>query len=326
MAVNSSDDAIDPRIVRQAIEWMVKLQSGTAKSNDLVDCEQWRIQDPMHDRALQQLEDLSGNVKSLPKTLVHAVLDSSVESRKFYGRRSALKSIMLLAGAGTLALTGYRYAPWQQMVADYSTDIGEQRTIMLADGTQVILNTDSAMDVNFDRQQRLIRLLKGEVLVTTGHPHGATPPFSVQTAQGNVRALGTRFQVRQQAGDTVVAVYEGAVEIHPDNMRQAIRLDAGQKLYFSDVKTGHYMIADPDAAAWSDGVIVAKNIRLEEFAKELNRYRRGDVICDPSAANIMISGVFPLDDPSRVIALLEQTLSVKAETRMRYWTILYRSD
>lgn len=324
--MNTPNDAIDPRIVREAIEWMVKLQSGTARSHDLEGCELWRMQDPMHDRAMQQLEGLSGNVKSLPKTLVHAVLDSSAANQKFHSRRSALKSIALLAGAGTLALAGYRYAPWQPMMADYRTGVGVRRTIMLADGTQVILNTDSAFDVHFDRQQRLIRLLKGEMLVTTGHLHGASHPFSVQTAQGNVRALGTRFQVRQLGGDTVVAVYEGAVEIRPDDARQVTSLAAGQELQFSAVKTASITTADPDSTAWSDGVFIAKNIRLEDFAKELNRYRHGYVICDPSVANIMISGVFPLDDPNRAIALLEQTLSITAKTRMGYLTILHRNN
>ena len=212
-------------------------------------------------------------------------------------------------------------------MADHGTAVGERRTVMLADGTQLQLNTDSAVDIHFDGKQRIAKLLKGEILITTGHEDvSPARPFSVETAQGNIRALGTQCLVRQQTGATLVAVYEGAVEVRPDDALRNTRINSGQQLTFSESEPGGIVSADPDVTAWSDGVIVAKNMRLADFVAELDRYHSGKIMCDPSVAGLTISGVFPLEDTSRVIATLEATLPVMSETRGRYWTTLRKRN
>lgn len=324
MSASSQHQALNPEIVQQAIEWMVKLQSGTVTSGDIAECELWQSQSSQHEQAWQQLESLRGRFSTLPNSLAHATLDKALPNNILQSRRTALKSIAILVSAGTLSLSGYQFAPWQQMVADYGTKVGEQRTIMLTDGTQMMLNTDSAVDIHFDDQQRLLKLLKGEVLIITGHNASELRPFSVQTAQGNVRALGTRFIVRQQESTTFAAVYQASIAVHPDHAMQTTQLKAGQQITFSAVQTDAISQADPNLSAWSDGVIVASNMRLIDFASELDRYRSGKIICDASTADLKISGVFPINSPDHVIALLEQTLPIRAETRMRYWTVLHK--
>lgn len=319
---NRAHTSPDSATVQEAIKWMVIMQSGIASSEDLSNCERWLKQSPLHEAAWQQLESLSGGFKTIPKALAHATLDNASTYHQLQSRRLVLKSILLLAGTGAIAFGGYQFAPWQQLIADYGTNVGEQRKVMLADGTALLLNTDSAVDIRFDTQQRLVKLLKGEVLITTGHLDGEYRPFSIQTAHGNVRALGTRFLVHQQENATLVAVYEKAVEVRPNTTTMAIRLDVDQQLTFSASQASPIVQADQDISAWSDGVIVAKNTRLADFAKELDRYRSGKIICDASVADLMISGVFPINDPDRVIVSLERTLPIVAEKRMRYWTTL----
>lgn len=324
MSASRQHQAVNPEIVQQAIEWMVKLQSGTLSSDDIAECELWQSQSSQHKQAWQQVESLSGHFRTLPNSLAHAALDKALPSNKLQSRRAVLKSIGVLACAGALSLTGYQFTPWQQMVADYGTQVGEQRTIMLTDGTQMMLNTDSAVDIYFDDKKRLLKLLKGEVLIVTGHHASEHRPFSVQTAQGNVRALGTRFIVRQQESTTFTAVYQGSIAVHPDRAVQTTQLKAGQQITFSAVQADTISQANPDLSAWSDGVIVASNMRLIDFVNELDRYRSGKIICDASTAGLMISGVFPINNPNHVITLLEQTLPVRAETSMRYWTVLHK--
>ncbi|WP_052185151.1 FecR domain-containing protein [Methylotenera versatilis] len=324
--------AIHPKIVQEAINWMVKLQSGIASSQDLEGCNDWRGENPQHEAAWQQLQSLTYNLKAVPSNLAHATLeqDGLVKLRvnvdkKLQDRRSALKSIAVLAGVGTFAFSGYRFAPWQQMLADHATGVGEQRTVMLADGSRMMLNTNSAVNIYYDRNQRLIELVKGEVLITTAHESAALyRPLSVQTAQGNVRAMGTHFLVRQQENTTLAAVYEGALEVRPKNAALAIHLNAGQQLIFSANQTGKVTPADPNLNAWSDGVLIANNMRLADFVEELDRYWQGKITCDESAKNITISGVFPLKDTDKVIETLQQTLPIDAVTRMRYWTVLVK--
>ncbi|WP_020182113.1 FecR domain-containing protein [Methylotenera sp. 1P/1] len=319
---NTSQISTESTIVQEAVKWMVTLQSGIASEDDLLNCEKWRKQSQTHEETWQQLVGLSGNLKSIPKALAHATLDNSEVNRKLQSRRLVLKSVLLLAGSGTLAYSGYQFTPWQQMIADHGTAVGEQRKIMLADGTELHLNTDSAVDIHFDAQQRQIKLLKGEVLITTGHQSYDHRPFSIQTTHGNVRALGTRFLVHQQENTTFVAVYESAVEVRPIASNKATRLKVGEQLSFDTSQAYGIMQADQDLSAWSDGVIVAKELRLADFAKELDRYRSGKIICNASVVNLKISGVFPINDPDRVIKTLENTLPIVAEKRMHFWITL----
>lgn len=322
--MNSKSNPLTPDslIVQEAIAWMVKLQSGIASIDDLSNCEQWRQQNPLHEQAWRQLESLSSNFKTIPSLVAHAALEQPAANLHFNNRRLALKSLLMLVGAGSLAYSGYQYAPWQQMVADYSTEVGKQSTVKLADGSSLLMNTDSAIDIHFDDQQRLVKLLKGEVLITTGHQLGEHRPFSIQTAQGNVRALGTRFLVRQQESSTLVAVYESAVEVRTKIAQMTTRVDTNQQLTFTDLQASNIVQADQDLTAWADGVIVARNMRLADFANEIDRYRTGKILCDSSAAELLISGVFPIHDPARVLETLQRTLPIQVETRMFYWTML----
>jgi transmembrane sensor len=325
---------IHPKIVHEAINWMVKLQSGTASSQDLENCNDWREKNPQHEAAWQQLQSLTYNLKAVPSSLAHATLEQASvvklrvnadADKTLHGRRNALKSIAVLAGVGTFAFSSYRFVPWQQMLADHATKVGEQRTVMLADGTRMMLNTNSAVNIHYDKNQRLIQLIKGEVLITTAHESAAPyRPLSVQTAQGNVRAMGTHFLVRQQENSTLTAVYEGALEIRPQDSVFAIHLNAGQQLVFSANQAGRVTPADLDLNAWSDGVLIANSMRLADFVKELDRYWQGKITCDESAKDITISGVFPLKDTNKVIETLQQTLPIDAVTRMHYWTVLVK--
>jgi transmembrane sensor len=108
--------------------------------------------------------------------------------------RQRLASVVAVIGLALFA--GDRYLPIDYWLADQRTATGEQRTIRLADGTLINLNTHSAVDVRFDEKQRLVILQEGEILVETGH--GDARPFIVETREGSMRALGTRFLVKRE--------------------------------------------------------------------------------------------------------------------------------
>ncbi len=302
---------------------MVKLQSGEATQDVHEGCRRWRMQRPEHEQAWLQLESLNRRIQSLPGALAHTTFDDAAMRRRQFNRRMALKSIGLMVGVGTLAIAGRQVLPWQRMLADHSTDVGQRKRIMLADGTSIHLNTDTALDIAFDDRQRLIILRRGEVLITTGHDTASHDrPFVVETAEGRSRALGTRFMVRQESTATLVSVFESAVEVRPGQVVRPIRVDAGQQVRFSGSKAGTLEPANPDAAAWTEGAIVARQMRLDMFTHELSRYRLGRLVCDPAVAHLKISGVFPLDDTNRILGALESTLPIKVERYTDYWLTL----
>lgn len=317
---------IGAAIVDQASEWLVKLWSGVATAADHDACARWRAAHADHERAWQRLQALEQKLEVVPRDIANKTLQRPAVSRD---RRRVLKGLSLLIGGSALTYAAGRTATWQRYGADYRTDIGEVRTIVLSDSTRVTLNTASAIDVRFDAAQRRIDLRAGEIMVSTSHdPHVTPRPFIVSTAQGTVRALGTRFVVRQTDDDVAnVAVFEGAVLIHPNRgTGQSLRLDAGQQTSFSRTSGRETVPADENTSAWASGSLMVERIRLDDFIAELSRYRPGLLRCDPAAGHYLLTGVYPLADTDRILASVEKALPIKVIYRSRYWVTVTTRD
>ena len=164
---------------------------------------------PSHGR---RAEALLGRLGGLPPALARPTLGRDHDAM----RRNVITRLAVLLALAPTAWTAWRMGP--EWTADYRTATGVQESITLADGSVVMLNTATALDVRFDAQQRLLRLQAGEILVdTAADPQSPPRPFLVDSAQGRMRALGTRFVVRQQDGHTDLTVLQGAVEIRSRN-------------------------------------------------------------------------------------------------------------
>lgn len=315
---------ISESVADAAAEWLTLLMSGEATDNERRRWQQWRTAHPDHERAWKHIEAVTSGLKTTGATATYQTL-SPYAGPKAPGRRKALG---LLVWGGLIGVTGVLVASrtqvWRQRVADYDTGTGEQRTVALSDGTRILLNTASAIDVRFDAQRRLVRLVAGEIMIVTGHAQfeGAPDdrPFIVQTQEGRVRALGTRFTVRQDEASTDVAVLESAVEITPaERAVELLVLHAGERIRFTRDGTGPRSALDEQDVAWTRGQIVADNVRLGDFLVNLARYRPGIVQCEAEVADLRVSGVFPLDDTDRILDTLTRVLPVQVRSHTRYW-------
>lgn len=312
---------IDPAIVRAASEWMARLWSDSAGAADIAACEQWRAAHPDHERAWSRLQVMDAKLDRVAGAAGRRVLLESGASASA-SRRKAMRAL----GLGALAV-GAAYAlqeagGWRTMTADYRTGVGEIRGITLADGTRLVLNTGSAIDVRFDGQERRVELLGGEILVATAPDPGPVHrPFRVQSRQGMVQALGTRFTVRDDGRFSHVAVFEGAVDVYPGGTggSPAVRVQSGQRTFFDVHRVEATRDARENDAAWSRGVLVAENMRVADFLAELGRYRPGLLRWDPAVADLRVTGVFSLRDTDRALDTLALGLPVVVHTRSRYW-------
>ncbi|MFJ9534055.1 FecR domain-containing protein [Herbaspirillum sp. NPDC101396] len=320
----AADSAAPPGdIVMIAIDWMVKLQSGAATEQEREACRRWRAAEARHELAWQRLQSLSERVSSLPSALAHGSIGDA-SNRHRHNRRFAVKTLCVAVGVGLLAAGGNEIMPWRTLMAGYATKAGERRRVTLADGTAVELNTATAIDAIYDEQSRLVRLHRGEVLITTAKESNRTyRPFVVHTRLGQARALGTRFQMRDSEAGMQVAVFEGAVEFQAAAASRPIRIDAGRQALFDQRGLiGSLSPANEEAVAWTDGVIVADRMPLGELVAELDRSIPGKLRCDPAIAGLTISGVFPLDQPVRILAAIARTLPVQVDTFTPYWITL----
>ncbi|MFT4066549.1 FecR domain-containing protein [Paraburkholderia sp.] len=313
---------ISDAVADQAAGWLTLLMSGEATDHDRMRLQQWRDAHADHERAWKHIETVTGRFRLMEPDAAYKVL-SPLNGPKALARRKAL-NLLLWGGAigGAWVLTS-RTRTWQTAIADYRTATGEQRTVSLSDGTRILLNTASAIDVRYDGQRRLVRLVAGEVMIVTGHREATggidRRPFVVATDEGHIRALGTRFTVRQDDGRTAVAVLQSAVEIRPNDTSDVLVLREGERTTFSRRAIDAALPSPDRDAAWTRGQIVADNVRLGDFLADLSRYRPGIVRCEPDAANLRFSGVFPLDDTDRILQTLPTVLPVEVVLRSRYW-------
>lgn len=306
---------VDQRLVDQAIQWMIKLRFNVADDASTAAFERWLQASAEHQQVWQRVATMNDDFNHLPEQVGRHTLNGA---RQRISRRESLKLLGVFAGAAGLAWLGRDYTPLPALMADYRTVTGERRWVALNDGSKIQLNSASAIDTAFSSERRLVHLLQGEILVNTG---ADSRPFWVQTRDGYLRTLGTRLLVREEAQGTLLAVQQGTAALfadrHDANARQVIR--PGESVLFERGSIRPALANGLDPWAWSDGVISAHNMRLDDFLAELGRYRNGLLRCSEVVAGLRVSGTYQLDDTDQVLGLVAQSLNVDVTYRSRYW-------
>lgn len=308
----------DRTVFEAAASWYVHFQSEPLTQEDQTAWRLWLESDPAHKIAWERMEHLQRGLGGLSPDLTRRVLSAPQP------RRHVLKSLLALAGTGYVGWNLQQHTALKNMWADYRTPVGQRRHVELADGSQLELNTDTAIDVSFDSHQRLIRLRDGEILIRTGK-RGDTRPFYVETRDGRVQALGTRFVVRQMEYGTRVGVLEDRVSIQPaHSLASPSLLTVGQGIVFNTEGVGPTRIYPQAETAWTDGQLLVTDVRLGDVIKELARYRPGIMQCDEQAASLRVSGAFRLDAAEAVLTNLQATLPISVIYFTRYWVSVKR--
>ena len=342
---------VDAAVLREAADWLVRLNEADAGPADHEALQRWLAASPRHAQAWQRAEILLADIDRVGRSAGEAAkaAKTALDRPPSAARRRALGQVgkwVCLPVLPTTTWLAWQHLPWAAWSADARTATGEQRQLTLADGTQVLLNTASAINLRFTPQRRLLQLLAGEILVSTAADpataRGAAPrPFIVQTAEGSVRAIGTRFSVRRLVPDPVpdpalgrsgarsrVAVFAGAVEL--TTTAQSLRLGQGEQAEFGAAGIASRSSADEALdAAWRTGMLIARRMRLADLVAELDRYRPGRLRCHPALAELLVSGAFPLLDSERSLRLLEQTFPLQVRYRSRLhglWATLEPAD
>lgn len=310
---------IDPQILGEAADWLVQLQSGAATEEDQRAIALWRGRSAQHAQAWHRAEAIIGDFRAVPGSIASDTI-KRIGRNKGIGRRQALNRIGLFLLAGPAIWLAQRELPWQEWMADQHTAIGEQKNLTLPDGTQMLINTGSSLNIAFNANERRIKLLTGEVLITTAKdPSPTYRPFIVQTRHGAARALGTRFSVRVEDQMSRLAVVEGAVEMQPVGGGQAVIVKAGEQSAFGSVSAYPVQPLGRASMTWENGMMVATNMRLADLLTELGRYRPGVLRCHDSVADLRVSGAFSLRDTDASLRLLQQTMPINVSSLTRYW-------
>jgi len=313
-------------ILRAAARWYALLCSEDVTAQQKYAHAAWLAEDPAHTHAWQEVEKLRRQFQAIPGT---SALDAlQIKQRQGHSRRAVLRGFALLAAGSALGSLAWQRAPVESWMASHRTARGERREYILADGTQLVLNTATALDVVETSSTQLIRLYAGEIFIRTRNGTGkvaAAKTLQVHTEQGAIVPLGTVFTVRKLSTSTQVTVLEDVVELIPQSAGgKTQRLVAGEQAQMSSVNV-EVATASDQADSWTRGLLVAVDWPLSRLVAELSRYRAGVLRCDPSIAGLRVSGAFPIDDTDRALQAIANALPVSVDRLTQYWVTLKSS-
>jgi transmembrane sensor len=310
-------------VLQDAQQWFVLLRDDAATAEDRRRFTAWLAADPAHRRAWDDTERLWTRLDAVVPALRLETLDLRgvlAPQPVSMTRRTWLKQ----AAAAALVLGGGTawYATSADLFADHRTAVGERRGLTLADGSRVDLDAGSALSVAFTDGQRRITLHHGRAFFQVAKD--AARPFVVVAGNGEVRALGTAFDVKHGLHAVRVAVSEHAVAVSVAG--ESARLEAGAAMDYSAAGLGAAAGADiASLLSWRQDRLFFQEAPLSDVVADLDRYRRGRiVILDEAIANLPVTGFFHAAQAEAALQTIAATLPVRL-TRLTDRLVLIRA-
>jgi transmembrane sensor len=347
----SARDKFNAQIHEQACDWFGECRSGELDAAARRDFDRWLRQSPDHiaaylevaalyqeaGAAIAESEDVEALIASAVRHHDNVVelsptataRDPIVPAAPSTFKRRITMTASLATAAAVLTIVSLMF--WPQT---YTTDIGEQRSIVLADGSTVDLNSRSRIRIRFSSERRGVELLEGQALFKVARDHAR--PFVVDSGGTRVRAVGTQFDVYRKRQGTIVTVVEGRVAVLAEQgagevslaepqtaaLGPALLVSAGEQVKVDERTARRLPHPNIDGAtAWRQRELVFDTASLFEVAEEFNRYNTRRLVIDKDGRyDFHISGVFSSTDPSSLIRFLQarrELRVVESETEIR---------
>ncbi len=318
MPWEEKDDAVSER----AADFLANRRFGGWSEADQAALDAWLAESALHRVAWLRVEAIAACTDELAAVHTFGPCASSDHAapRSDGKSRFRMLALPLLAAAsialllaGGFPLVAYLRPP----PADhsYSTDIGNQTLLKFADGTQIELNTDTAVRYRMTTAERTVWLEKGEAWFHVAH--NPADPFTVIVGKHRVTDLGTEFLVRRGAGRMEVALFKGRASLGTEGAQTAATLKPGDEAVATPVSlsvTRKTQQELADELSWRRGVLVFRNTRLADVVREFNRYNATKlVIADPSIADLRFSAELKTDDFAAFLNLAEMRLSLRTD-------------
>ncbi len=293
-ATRSSARDIDQR----AAQWLERRHREDWSASDEAELTAWQAADIANRIAFLRVEAAwtrAHRLSALRRPAQASGLIAAATRLPFLARFAAAAVVVAALGSGTLFLTQK-----PDPLTTYTTAVGERRTLALADGSSVEMNTDTVLRFADKGKTRIVWLDKGEAFFNVRH--NDTHPFIVMAGNHRVTDLGTKFLIRSEPKRLKVLLVEGSIRFDaPDGrMREPLLLAPGDSVTAKENTIIVSRNSERELASdlgWRRGVLVFDNTTLAAAAAEFNRYNREKiVITDPAIAALRIDGTFPNED------------------------------
>lgn len=283
----------------EGIEYLNRLLSGEANTDDAADFLAWRSQSPAHEEAFRSAVKLRNLVRHVegaerqPLAAAENVIAFARPRTQQFTRRAVLGGAIAASAAGILVLgRSMEFVPsLAEMGADHRTGPGERRTIALADGATIELNTRTSIGVRANGTIPTIELIKGEAVLTSGRSGKAALIAGKATSIGH----NGRFVALRGDEDVCITCLSGEVEVDWDGERRPLR--ATQQVRYTDAAIGP-VSAGVDTAvltSWQSGTLIFQDMPLRQVVAEINRYRSGRVVlANDALAGRRLTGTYQI--------------------------------
>jgi transmembrane sensor len=305
-----NDSAMSEETRVEAATWIARLRDGRRGPEVEAQLREWLGESAEHQRAFRRMSQVweqAANIRMRART---------GDSATFRARSRF--SPWAAAAAAALVLVVIVSLYWRDNA--FTTAVGQQRVRILRDGTRVVLNTDTRIEVNYDEHFRRVRLIHGEARFDVSKR--PTWPFLVSVGDQEIRALGTSFIVRHDNDqDLSVTLVDGRISVTPvAGTAQATPeapqlLVPGQRLVIS---RHHAPAVDrPElrrVTAWERGRVEFDDTPLEDATAEMNRYTSTRVLVrDSEVAQLRVGGVFRAGDSGEFVQIVTAAFGLRAE-------------
>ena len=344
----------DQTINEEAAEWLIRLDGDSAITQaERQALGEWMARSPEHRNKLNRLAAMWDKLNVLTELAVP--LEGAAPAKSAKPQQSwSLSGVGAMAMAATFIVgfvllfqAGMFAAALDASNGAYTTAIGEQKTLQLADGSTLILNTNSQIKVGFDEQFRDIQLLHGEVHFEVAKNKHV--PFRVFAGKGRVQAVGTAFTIYRAAQSVDVTVTEGRVAVAsvttpysselPANGKQTTEQPEPLALDIGSLVAGQGASIKPNQnagdqqpevvlddmaiysqselqkrLAWHEGLIIFSGEPLEEVVAEISRYTEMQIeIPEAEVRALTVGGQFAVGDTAMMLDVLEATFDLQIE-------------
>lgn len=300
-------------IQQRASYWVTRIHSDDCTDAESYAFDDWLAENENHRIAYQQvlafwqqLADIEPHAGAELEAARAYLRDKRQARRQFSGKRATtVLSLLLVISASPL------FWSWLH-TQNYHTAKGERASIKLSDGSQIELNTETELSVQYTDNARTVKLQHGEALFTVVHDNAK--PFAVTAANGVIKDIGTRFNVYQQATKVSVTVLDGEVSINTTNNPTAHSVKPNQQLsYDNNGQLTPVTAVDTNTiTAWQKKQLVFKTQPLSIVIEQLARYHKVSLqIADPKLRGLKVSGVFPSDDLQLALNTIANALPIK---------------
>lgn len=314
-------ERIPETIVDEAIAWLIKLEINTPTTAEKNQFNDWLKRSSVHQLAWQRIKRFDDSFTNMPVQALSKAFNKLEETRhtNSLDRRQALKLLSLLSIGTTSSWLAYSYSPWQRLISDLATAVGEQKSVVLAEGSELVLNTDTAVSTDVNRGFRQVFLHRGEIQLDTQTDFASSQaPWLITSSFGEIKCYGAKIIVRLSEQYARINLLHGEVEVA--NRSQSKLIKAGtDSVILSKQNILQQTNSSVPADAWVQGYVASNSLYLGDLLDELARYRIGRIDYDPTLKNILLSGVFQLLDTDKTLEFLTQIIPIRVEFLTRFW-------